>query len=163
MVIRSRPKAQGGTPNIGFWDNAADWVCWKVKVDRPGNFTLSVSCATPHADVPFVVEVAGQELVGKSIATGSWADFRSIELGQVELKEPGEQLVKVRCAMRRVGNLSTCVTSSLPRKGNIEGEAIGPIGRRGHIGPISPIRPIASIDRHPAARPHPARWRWSIR
>ena len=25
-----------GAPNIGFWDNAADWACWQVKVEKPG-------------------------------------------------------------------------------------------------------------------------------
>lgn len=26
-----KTEAQGGQPNIGFWDNATDWVSWKVK------------------------------------------------------------------------------------------------------------------------------------
>jgi len=29
-------EAQGGQPNIGFWDKPEEWVSWKVKVDKPG-------------------------------------------------------------------------------------------------------------------------------
>ena len=41
-------EAQGGQPNIGFWDKAEDWVSWKVKFDKPGTSTVSASCSTIH-------------------------------------------------------------------------------------------------------------------
>ena len=66
-----------------------------MKVDKPGTFTVSVSCATPHADAQFVVDVAGQPLVGQPVATSGWADFRVLELGRIEIQKAGEE-VKVR-------------------------------------------------------------------
>lgn len=90
-----KTEAQGGKPNIGFWDNASDWVSWKVKIDRPGSFALTAACATPHANVPLIVEAAGQQLTATTIATGGWADFRDIDLGRLEFRETGEQLIKV--------------------------------------------------------------------
>ncbi len=89
-------EAQGGQPNIGFWDKADEWVSWNVKVDKPGKFTLSASCATPHADAQFIVDIAGQKFVGQPARTNNWADFRTLSLGQVELKSPGVQEVSVR-------------------------------------------------------------------
>lgn len=91
-----KTEAQGGQPNIGFWDKADEWVSWNVKVDKPGTFTLSVSCATPHANAEIVAEVAGQKLTGKPAQTAGWADFRVTELGQVEFTEPGVQVVSIR-------------------------------------------------------------------
>ena len=55
-------EAQGGQPNVGFWDKPEEWVSWQVKFDKPGKFQVSTSCATVHADAEFVVEAAGQSL-----------------------------------------------------------------------------------------------------
>ena len=89
-------EAQGGQPNIGFWDRADEWVSWKVKVDKPGKFLVSTSCASMHPNAEFVVEAAGQQLSGKPAQTGGWAEFRVADLGTIEIKQPGEQTVKVR-------------------------------------------------------------------
>ena len=89
-------EAQGGQPNIGFWDRPEDWVSWKVKFDKPGNFNLSASCATTHAGAEFVVEVGDQQFTGKPPQTGAWADFRVVDLGRIDVKEAGEKVVKVR-------------------------------------------------------------------
>jgi alpha-L-fucosidase len=93
-------EAQGGRPNVGFWDKPEDWVSWKVKFDKPGVYRLSASCSTVHAGAEFVVEVgptpAGQQLVGKPPRTSGWADFRLVDLGRIEVKQPGELTIKVR-------------------------------------------------------------------
>ncbi len=91
-----KTETQGGQPNIGFWDKADEWVSWNVRVDKPGKYLLSVSCATPHADAEIVAEVAGRAIAGKPARTGGWADFRVAELGQVEFTEPGVQVVSIR-------------------------------------------------------------------
>ena len=36
---------QGGQPNIGFWDNAQEWVSWKVNFKAAGKFRVTASCA----------------------------------------------------------------------------------------------------------------------
>lgn len=89
-------EAQGGQPNIGFWDDAADYAIWKGRVPAAGRYTVSVSTATVHAGAEFQVEIGGQKLTGKAPQTGSWSDFRVADLGVVELKQ-GEVGVKVGC------------------------------------------------------------------
>ena len=91
-----KTEAQGGQPNIGFWDRPDEWVSWKAKLDKPGTFRVRASVATIHADAEFVAEAAGQKLVGKPPRTGSWAEFRDVELGQLEIKQAGDCTVSVK-------------------------------------------------------------------
>ena len=91
-----KQEQQGGTPNIGFWDRSDEWVSWKVQFTQAGSYQVSVRCSTVNPESEFVLEVAGQQLAGKVSKTGTWADFRSLDLGRLEIKQPGEQIVKVR-------------------------------------------------------------------
>ena len=91
-----KQEQQGGQPNIGFWDRGDEWVSWKVQFSQPGVFKVSASCAGVHSGAEFVVEVAGQPVSGVVPQTGGWANFRTVALGQVEIKRAGEQAVKVR-------------------------------------------------------------------
>ena len=92
---RIRREEQGGQPNIGYWDLADEWVSWKVHFTQPGAIAVSASCATVYAGCEFVVEVAGQQLTGRVPQTSGWADFQVLDLGQIEIRQPGEQVVKV--------------------------------------------------------------------
>jgi alpha-L-fucosidase len=87
---------RSGRSNVGFWDNAADWISWKATFTEPGTFTVTARIATTHAASEFVLEAAGQQLVGKVQQTGDWDNFRMIELGKVDIKQPGVQEVKLR-------------------------------------------------------------------
>lgn len=91
-----KTEAQGGQPNIGFWDRATDSVAWKFNVTQPGTFRVSIRCATPHANVPLLVEAAGTSLSGKSASTNGWADFQDLDLGQISCAAPGEVLITIR-------------------------------------------------------------------
>jgi alpha-L-fucosidase len=93
---RIKTEAKSRKTNIGFWDKGQDWVSWKVKFPKAGAFKLSATCATVHADAQAMVEVAGQELTAKVKRTGSWDKFQKVDFGQVEIKEPGTQEVKLR-------------------------------------------------------------------
>jgi alpha-L-fucosidase len=90
-----REEAQGGRPNIGFWDNPKDWASWKVNVKQPGKFKVTTSCATVHPGVSLTVEVVGQKLPAKVPQTGAWDKFQEFEVGMLEIKEAGEQAVNV--------------------------------------------------------------------
>jgi len=89
-------EAQGGQPNIGFWDNPADWVSWKVRVTRPGRFSVSASLATIHEGAQIELAVGKESLAGKVPQTGNWSEFRVTDFGQIEIKEPGEVAVAAR-------------------------------------------------------------------
>jgi alpha-L-fucosidase len=91
-----KQEAQGGQPNIGFWDKPDEWVSWKMKVEKPGAYKVSASTASLNDGVEFVVEVAGQQLTGKVPQTGNWSEFHETAVGQLKLDQPGDQTLKVR-------------------------------------------------------------------
>ncbi len=64
-----KQESQGGQPNIGFWDKGDEYVSWKVKLDKPGIFKVTASCATLHADAEFTIDIGGQKLNGKASQT----------------------------------------------------------------------------------------------
>jgi hypothetical protein len=43
-----------------------------------------------------VIEAAGQQLSGVAAQTSGWDQFKEIDIGQLEVKQPGQQEVKVR-------------------------------------------------------------------
>jgi hypothetical protein len=90
-----REEAQGGQPNIGFWDNPKDWASWKVNFKQPGKFKVTASCAA-LAGSSLTIEAAGQKLLANVPATGAWDKFEEFAFGTVEVKEAGEQAVNVR-------------------------------------------------------------------
>jgi alpha-L-fucosidase len=90
-----REEAQGGRPNIGFWDNPQDWASWKVDFKQPGKFRVMASSAA-LADSSFTVEAAGQRLPAQVPATGAWDKFERFDVGTLEIRQPGEQPVNVR-------------------------------------------------------------------
>ncbi|MBI5686851.1 MAG: alpha-L-fucosidase [Verrucomicrobia bacterium] len=93
---RIKQETKGVHTNIGFWDNASEWVSWKVKFDAPGKFKVSAQYATTHDGAEFAVELAGKRLNGKAPKTAGWDDFKGTGLGTIEITKPGEQLVTVR-------------------------------------------------------------------
>jgi alpha-L-fucosidase len=87
---------KGGETNIGFWDNADDWVSWKIRITKPGRFSLTGSTATLHTDAVAVAEIGSTKLTGKVPQTGDWAKFQTTEFGLVEIKSSGQHVVKLR-------------------------------------------------------------------
>ncbi len=89
-------ETQGGLPDIGFWNNPDESVSWKAQVSEAGVFKVSATIATADADVGFVVEVGSQIINGQAPLTGGWDKFQTIDLGQIQIKQPGELVVKFR-------------------------------------------------------------------
>ncbi len=83
------------TPNIGFWDDSDEWAQWKAKLPRAGQYRVAVRCATVHADALLVLEVGETKTECKPPKASSWADFREVDLGTIELPA-GEVTVKAR-------------------------------------------------------------------
>jgi len=91
-----REEAQGGRPNIGFWDNGKDWASWKLNVKQPGKFKVAATCAALHSGSSLTVEAGGQKLTAAVPQTGAWDKFQELEVGTLGIKEAGEQAVNVR-------------------------------------------------------------------
>ena len=91
-----KAEEQGGQPNLGFWDNASDWASWTIQVEKPGRYKVSGTFATTHADVEVGVDVGTEKLTAKVPQTSDWAQFRTTDFGQVEIKQAGDQVLAVR-------------------------------------------------------------------
>jgi len=87
---------QGGKPNIGYWFNGNEWASWKVQFSQPGKFKVIASCASISDGAEFVVEVAGQQLIGKPEKTEGWDKFKEVSLGEVEVNQASDQAVNIR-------------------------------------------------------------------
>jgi alpha-L-fucosidase len=86
----------GGQSNIGFWDNGNEWASWRVRFPQAGAFKVSASLASLSGASEFVMEIDGQQISGKADQTAGWDQFKEIGLGQVQIKQAGEQVVKIR-------------------------------------------------------------------
>jgi alpha-L-fucosidase len=85
-----------GQPNIAFWDRGDDAASWKVSFPKAGVFNVSVSLASIAGNAQFVIQVGDQQLTGTASNTSDWGKFKEITVGQLEIKQPGEQVVKIR-------------------------------------------------------------------
>lgn len=75
--------------NLGFWQSAEDRAVWTIEAPAAGRYRVMLDYACPQesAGDEFVLEVAGQTLTGRVEATGSWDNYRSKPLGEVELPQ----------------------------------------------------------------------------
>jgi hypothetical protein len=87
---------QEGESTIGFWDNPQEWVCWKVQGISPGWYAVSGSMATVHEGAELALEIGQSRITGQVPPTGDWGRFRVVDLGRIEIKQAGDQLVTVR-------------------------------------------------------------------
>ena len=88
-------EAGGNRDCIGFWINPSDWVEWQFKVTQPGRFTLTADIAAVGSG-SFVVSTGNQKLQGKAPNTGDYGRFQKLELGTVELTQPGKTSIAVK-------------------------------------------------------------------
>jgi len=91
---------QGGTENnIGFWDNVADFVSWRVRVDAPGTYTVTARIATAVGASALTVAVEGDP-AGVTVpvpATGDWNTFQSAPgSGTLTFATAGEHTITVK-------------------------------------------------------------------
>jgi alpha-L-fucosidase len=89
-------ETQGGLPDIGYWDKGDEWVSWTAQIPKAGTFNVSATVATLNAEASFMVEVGGQTISAQAPVTGSWEEFQTVNLGQIQIKQPGDLAVKVR-------------------------------------------------------------------
>ena len=87
---------QGGKSCIGFWDNGSEWISWPAQIASPGAYKVSATVATVFNDAEFVVEAGGETLAAKVPVTGGWDQFQTIESGQLQIKQAGNVVVKIR-------------------------------------------------------------------
>ena len=89
-------ETQGDLPDIGYWDKGDEWVSWAAQIPKTGTFNVSATVATLNAEASFVVEVGGETISAQAPLTGSWDKFQTVDLGRIQIIQPGDLTVKVR-------------------------------------------------------------------
>jgi len=113
-------ETRGGLPDIGYWDSGDEWVSWKAQITKTGTFNVSATVATLNADAGFIVAAGGETISAQAPMTGSWDNFQTFDLGQVQIKQPGELVVKVRAKDKttwkaiNVNSIKLTLTSAQP-------------------------------------------------
>ena len=88
----------GGKDNLGYWTNANDSASWDLEVARPGRYRVEVlyACAPGNEGSTFRVQLQGGGGVDGTVkSTGSWTEFMTVGLGEIDLPA-GRRTVTVK-------------------------------------------------------------------
>jgi len=83
-----------GKPNIGFWDDPADFASWKVDFPKAGIYHVSGRFACPKK-ATFQIRVGKTGLEATSPVTGGFGSFETVDLGSIKVSKKGIHEVKV--------------------------------------------------------------------
>jgi putative heme-binding domain-containing protein len=81
--------------NLGYWSSESDRAAWSVEVEREGEFTvrLNYACADESSGNRYALEAGSKQLAGKVAGTGSWDNYRTVDVGRVSLAAGKQQIV----------------------------------------------------------------------
>src|SRR5690606_19004839 len=73
--------------NLGWWQHADDVAEWSLAIPAAGKYRvlLDYACDGSAAGNTLQLAIGGQTLLYKVPATGTWDDYRTREIGTVEL------------------------------------------------------------------------------
>ena len=85
--------------NLGYWGSVDDRAVWTINVTKPGKHSirLNYACDNGTAGNEVVFEVAGQSVKAKIVGTGSWENYQTAILGELNLSA-GQHRLTVRSA-----------------------------------------------------------------
>lgn len=73
--------------NIGYWQATEDYAGWKIELDQPGTFavTMDFACAPDSAGNGFRIDGGEPSIRGTVPSTGDWSKYQTMELGELSL------------------------------------------------------------------------------
>lgn len=93
------PAGLGAGPeeNLGSWQNKAATATWQIRSKKAGRYTLKARIGAPAASAGSVLEfVVGDQILPLTIeATGGWTNFKTVEVGTLNLPA-GENTLTAR-------------------------------------------------------------------
>lgn len=80
--------------NLGWWTSADDLAIWTLEVKKGGRFEveLDYACDNGAAGGMFEIVVNGARVEGKVDGTGSWDNYKTIRVGEIDLPEGNIEL-----------------------------------------------------------------------
>jgi len=92
--------------NLGYWQSTDDRAVWTIAVRKAGRYRCVIDYAA-HADSAgdrYVVEVGDQTIGGSVVSTGEWDQYRTREVGVLQLEAGTHELV-----MRGLGPIKSAM------------------------------------------------------
>jgi hypothetical protein len=85
-----------GVPNLGFWDDPAEYAEWKVKFPAPGSYKITGVMAAAKGENAMNIECAGRKITVNVPRTASWDDFREVDCGTLQIDQAGNATLTAR-------------------------------------------------------------------
>jgi len=87
---------KGGKPDIGYWDDPAEWISWQAHFASPRTYRVSAIVSAADGDCPFVISLGGNDLFASIKKTSSWEEYSEIAPGTIEVIQSGDLTISVR-------------------------------------------------------------------
>jgi hypothetical protein len=88
---------------IGYWTQAKCYISWTFLVRSAGVFNVELAYACPRANKNNCeVEIAGRKLAAPTPSTNSGTEYKTIDIGQIEIEEAGEHVLTIRYGNKKI-------------------------------------------------------------
>jgi alpha-L-fucosidase len=89
---------RSGQFHISKWTQPEDRVRWVVGFSAPGSYRVEITyAAQPDWGGPrFRISMGGQSIVKEVQPTGGWYEYRTFDIGRLQVVKPGNYVVEVR-------------------------------------------------------------------
>ena len=77
------------------WKKLSDKARWKIRFEEPGEYAVTIHQGDDKGGDDFNLEVAGNKLACKVIATHGYANFKDNEVGVVKIPKPGDYILSM--------------------------------------------------------------------
>ena len=95
-----------GKDNVGFWNDPNGSVNWQVRIDKPGEYAVSITFAVMNTNPnEFTISVGDQSVTGKMHDTGEWTKFVTEPVGNLKMAKAGTVIVTVKAKGKLQGSL----------------------------------------------------------
>jgi alpha-L-fucosidase len=87
----------GAIPELGCWTSLDSWPLWRCLIHQGGTYRVAVEYAVPeHREGTLAeAEIGDQTLSMVVSGTGGWGEFRTVELGNVQLSAHPELTIRL--------------------------------------------------------------------
>lgn len=75
---------------LGYWTDKAS-ATWWLDIPKAGTYRVSITqaCTDADAGTAYTVRIGDQKLKATARATGDWVEFKTFDLGEIQLAAPG--------------------------------------------------------------------------
>ncbi len=107
---------KGGEMNIGQWTDARTWISYTFEIEQPGTFDLQADFAGEEkSKISF--NIVDQPLTNvEIIPSGSYSNFRMIDLGTLSIKEAGTYTLEIRAISKDWASVNLRNVLLIPKK-----------------------------------------------